>query len=827
MYTRNEKIIPVAIQDEMKDSYIDYSMSVIIGRALPDVRDGLKPVHRRILYAMHELGLTHNKPYKKCARVVGEVLGKYHPHGDKAVYDTLVRMAQDFSMRYPLIDGQGNFGSIDGDSAAAMRYTESRMERIAEELLVDIEKNTVNFQPNFDGSLKEPVVLPSRIPQLLLNGSSGIAVGMATNIPPHNLRELTEAVKLVIDNPDIEIKDIMKVLKGPDFPTAGIICGKDPILKMYKTGRGHLKVRGRAGIESGKHGKDQIIITEIPYGINKSSLLDKMVDLVQNKVITGVSDIRDESDKEGTRIVLELKRGENARVILNKLYKHTQLQTTYNAILLVISNGKPQVMNLKELLQAFIDHRVEIIRRATQYDLEKAQKRAHILEGFKIALAHIDEVIAIIKKSPNRETAEKRLIAKFDLSKEQAEAILNMRLYQLTNLEAEKIEKEYLELIKEIERLQSILASEKKVLNIIKADMDEIAKKYGDERRTDIVADEEDIDIEDLIADQGCVITISHRGFIKRTAVSQYRRQKRGGKGVYGVNMVSDDFVEHLFTASTHDYILIFTKNGQLYWLKVYMLPEGGRVWRGKALANILSLPKEDAIAAMIKIRNFEEKFSVVMCTKKGIIKKTSIKEFSNPRKTGIRAIKVNKGDEVISAKLCREGDNILLVTKNGMSILFPEEQVREMGRTAAGVRGIKLGKGDEVVSCEIVSHELEGTLLVVCENGYGKRTRIKEYRLQNRGGKGIIAIKTTQRNGKVVSALKVVDEDEIMTMTTMGKMVRQNVKDIKVIGRNTQGVRLVALDKGDKVVGVSKVEEKKEKEIDEESKPEGEDKNA
>ncbi len=815
MYTRNERIIPISIEEEMKTSYIDYSMSVIVGRALPDVRDGLKPVHRRVLYAMHELGLLHNKPYKKCARVVGEVLGKYHPHGDSSVYGALVRMAQSFAMRYTLVDGQGNFGSIDGDNAAAMRYTESRMERIGEELMNNIEKNTVDFQPNFDGSLEEPKVLPTRIPTLLLNGSSGIAVGMATNIPPHNVVELAETVRLIIENPDVGVKDIMQVLKGPDFPTRGIICGRDPILKMYETGRGHIKLRGKAGIEPGKHNKDQIIITEIPYAVNKSSLLDKMVSLVRSKVITSISDIRDESDKDGMRIVIELKRGENGKVVLNKLYKHTQLQTTFNAIMLVIDNGRPKVMPVKDMILAFIDHRKNVIRRATQFDLDKAQRRAHILEGFKVALANIDEIIKIIKKAGDRQLAEKKLIAKYDLSKEQAEAILNMRLYQLTNLESDKIEKEYLNLIKEIERLQSILASEQKVLNIIKTDMDDMERKYKDERRTEIVADETDINIEDLIADQGCVITVSHRGYIKRTPVSVYRQQKRGGKGVSGVNMISEDYVEHLFTASTHDYILIFTKKGQLHWLKVYLVPEGGRTWKGKALVNILSLPNDDSIAAMIKVRKFDEKYSVFMCSKKGIVKKTNLKEFSNPRKNGIRAINIREDDELISAKFCEEGDSILLLSRNGLSIHFAQDAIREMGRTAAGVIGIRLGKKDHVVASEIVGHDLQGSLLAICENGHGKRTEAKAYRLQGRGGKGIIAIKTTERNGHVVGALKVNDPDEIMVITLLGKMVRMPVKGISVIGRNTQGVKIVGLSKTDKVVAVTQVEEDKEAAVD------------
>lgn len=804
MYTRNEKVTPVLIEEEMKNSYVDYSMSVIVGRALPDARDGLKPCHRRVLFAMRELGLEHNRAYKKSARVVGEVLGKYHPHGDSAVYDTMVRMVQDFSLRYPLVDGQGNFGSVDGDNAAAMRYTEVRLMAIAEELLADIDKNTVNFKANFDETLEEPTVLPGKLPNLLVNGSSGIAVGMATNIPPHNLCEIVDGLKILIDDPDATVKDLMKVVKGPDFPTGGQICGTDTIKSMYETGRGHIKMRAKAGIEPTKSGKEFIIVTEIPFNVNKSSLIERIADLVNNKEITGISDIRDESDKDGMRIVIELKRGEIAKVVLNQLYKHTQMQETFGAIMLALDKGRPKVMNLKEMMICYINHRKEVIVRRTKFELDKAEKRAHILEGFKIAIANINEVVKIIRSAKDRLVAKEKLTSKFKLSAVQAEAILELRLYQLTGLEIEKIEAEYLELIKRISYLKSILASEKKVLALIKEELEDLRKRFGDERRTDIVPDEKELRIEDLIANEGCLITISHTGYIKRTPVSLYRQQRRGGKGVSGMETKEEDYVEHLFTASTHDYILFFTEDGSAYWLKVYEIPQGGRATKGKAIINLLNIASDKKLAAMICVKEFDDTRRIFYATKKGVVKKTRLSQFSNPRKGGIIAINIDKGDELIGVKLTSGSDDLLLATKEGMSIRFPEAQVKDQGRATRGVKGITLDKKDEVVSLDIV--EKDATLLVVTENGYGKRTEFEEYRIQKRGGKGIITMKTTDKTGLVIGVNRVVDADEIMMISAKGKMVRTSMKGIRIIGRNTQGVRLINLDKDDRLVAVTRV---------------------
>jgi len=804
LYTRNEKIQPILIEEEMKNSYIDYSMSVIVGRALPDARDGLKPCHRRVLFAMRELGLEHNRAYKKSARVVGEVLGKYHPHGDSAVYDTMVRMVQDFSLRYTLVDGQGNFGSVDGDNAAAMRYTEVRLTEIAEELLQDLDKDTVNFKMNFDETLEEPTVLPGKLPNLLVNGSSGIAVGMATNIPPHNLCEIVDGIKILIDNPDATVKDLMKVVKGPDFPTGGQICGTDQIKQMYETGRGHIKMRAKAGIEPTKSGKEFIIVTEIPFAVNKASLIERIAELVNNKDITGISDIRDESDKDGMRIVIELKRGEIAKVVLNQLYKHTQMQDTFGAIMLALDKGRPKVMNLKELMTCYINHRKEVVVRRTKFELDKAERRAHILEGFKIAIANINEVVKIIRGAKDRLAAKEKLTSKFKLSDIQADSILEMRLYQLTGLEIEKIEAEYLEIIKRISYLKSILASEKKVLGLIKEELDDLRKRFGDERRTDIVPDEKEIRIEDLIANEGCLITISHGGYIKRTPVSLYRQQRRGGKGVSGMETKEEDYVEHLFTASTHDYILFFTEDGTVYWLKVYEIPQGGRATKGKAIVNLLNIAQDKKVAAMICVKEFDDVRRIFYATKKGVVKKTNLTQFSNPRKGGIIAINIDKGDELIGVKLTSGSDDIALATREGMSIRFPEAQVKDQGRATRGVKGITLDKKDEVVSLDIV--EKDATLLVVTENGYGKRTDFDEYRVQKRGGKGIITMKTTDKNGLVIGVNRVVDADEIMMISAQGKMVRTPVKDIRVIGRNTQGVRLINLEKGDRLVAVTRV---------------------
>ncbi|MDD5436195.1 MAG: DNA gyrase subunit A [Candidatus Omnitrophica bacterium] len=804
MYTRNEKIIPVYIEEEMKDSYINYAMSVIVGRALPDVRDGLKPAHRRILYAMKELSLEHNKPYKKCARITGEVLGKFHPHGDAAVYDTLVRMAQDFSLRYPLIDGQGNFGSIDGDSPAAMRYTEARLEHITDWMLLDIDKNTVDFMPNFDGSLKEPTVLPACLPNLLVNGSSGIAVGMATNIPPHNLKEITDAVMYVIDNPDCEPKDLLKKVKGPDFPTGGIIRGYEGIKSAYTTGRGRLKIQAKAFIEEQKNGKEAILIKEIPYMVNKANLIESIANLVQEKKLEGISDLRDESDKDGMRIVIELKRGINAHVILNQLYKHTQMQETFGVIMLALVEGRPKVLNLKEMLDEFIKHRKVVVVRRTRFDLEKAQDRAHILEGLKIALKNLDRIIKVIKESKDPQAAKAELMRKFELSEKQATAILEMQLQRLTGLERDKIEKEYLELIKKIEFLKSILASERKVLEIIKDEMKELAEKFGDERRTEVAPEAEELDIEDLIAEEDVVITISHTGYIKRLPVSSYRKQRRGGKGVAGAEMKEEDFVEHLFIASTHDHILFFTDKGTLHWLKVHEIPEAGRLSKGKAIINLLSLGTGEKISAFVPVREFKEGDFLIMATKNGLIKKTALTAYSNPRKGGIIGIGLEKDDALISVKKTAGDDEILLATKEGKAIRFKEVQVRDMGRAAKGVRGINLGKKDECIAMDVVRPDQ--TVLTVTGQGFGKRTSFKEYRLQSRGGKGIINIKVTGKNGEAVGLKTVSDKDEVMLMTEKGMVVRCPIKDIRSTGRSTQGVRLMRLDSGDKLSSVAKI---------------------
>ena len=812
MYTRNEKIITRYIEEEMKDSYINYAMSVIVGRALPDVRDGLKPVHRRILYAMRELGVEHNKPYKKSARIVGDCMGKYHPHGDAAIYDTLVRMAQDFSLRYPLVDGQGNFGSVDGDAAASMRYTEARLAHIADWMLLDIDRNTVDFMPNFDGSLQEPTVLPACLPNLLVNGSSGIAVGMATNIPPHNLREVAEAVVYVIDTPDCEPKDLLKKIKGPDFPTGGIIRGTEGIKNAYTTGRGIIRVSAKAFIEEQKNGKEAIIIKEIPYQVNKANLIESIADLVQNKKIEGITDLRDESDKDGMRVVIELRRGINANVLLNQLYKHTQMQVTFGVIMLALVDGRPRVLNLKEVLDEFIKHRKTIIIRRTKFDLEKAQDRAHILEGLKIALKNLDRIIKVIKESDSPQIAKAELMKKFDLSDKQSQAILEMQLQRLTGLERDKIEKEYLELIKKIELLKSILASEKKVLEIIKDEMKVLVEKFGDDRRTEIAPAAEELDIEDLIAEEDVVVTISHAGYIKRLPVSSYRKQRRGGKGVTGADMKEEDFIEHLFIASTHDYMLFFTNKGVTHWLKVHEIPEGGRTSKGKAIINLLSLSQGENITTFVPVREFKEGFFLIMATREGNIKKTALAAYSNPRKGGIIGMGLEKGDELIEVQLTSGEDEILLATKSGKAIRFKESQVREMGRAAKGVRGIRLGKNDTCIAMEIV--KADQTVLTVTGQGFGKRTSFKEYRLQSRGGKGIINIKVTGKNGEAVGMKTVSDKDEIMLMTEKGMIVRSPIKDIRSTGRSTQGVRLMKFDSSDKVASLAKIVPEDEDEI-------------
>ncbi len=804
MYAQNEKVSPVNISEQMQQAYIDYSMSVIVGRALPDARDGLKPSNRRVLYAMRELGLLHNRPYTKCAKVVGEVLGKYHPHGDASVYDTLVRMAQDFAMRYPLIDGQGNFGSIDGDPAAAYRYTECRLEEIAEELLKDLDKETVDFQPNFDEKEMEPVVLPAAFPNLLANGSTGIAVGMATNIPPHNLSEVIDAACALIDEPELDVEKVAKIIKGADFPTGGLICGKQGIKDYLLTGRGSLKIRGRVGVEEVKGGKERLVITEIPYNVNKATLIENIARLVNEKKIEDISDIRDESNKEGMRVVVELKRDAIPKVVINNLYKHTQLEDTFGVIMLAIDHGKPRTMNIKQMLECYIAHRKEVVTRRTQYELRKAEERAHILEGFRIALDNIDAIVKLIKGADDREDAKNKLMAKFKLSEIQSNAILDLQLYRLTGLERDKIEEEYAELIKRIAYLESLLASEKKLMGVVKQELLDIKTKYGDPRRTDIVADEGEINIEDLIANEACIVTISHQGYLKRTAVSAYRSQRRGGKGVIGMEQREEDFIEHLFTCSTHDFIMFFTEDGRVYVEKVYELPEMGRAAKGKAIANFLQLRPDEKIAALMRIKEFSDKDYIFMATRAGIVKKTVLSAYQNVRKGGIIGINIEKGDQLIGVKLTSGNNEIVLVTKDGMSIRFHEEDARDMGRGATGVWGIRPEKKDYVIGVEIV--DPNATLLVAGDQGIGKRTPFDEYRVQSRGGKGIITIKTTDKVGDVVGALSVTDVDEVMLSTAQGQTVRTGCKDIRICGRNTQGVKLLTLNQGDKLVAIARV---------------------
>ncbi len=805
MYTKNDTIKDIAVEDEMRRSYIDYSMSVIVGRALPDVRDGLKPGARRILFAMRQMGLLHNRPYKKSAYVVGEVLGKYHPHGDSAVYDTLVRMAQPFSMRYMLVDGQGNFGSIDGDSAAAYRYTEIRLRRAAEEMLLDLDKNTVDMVKNYNGELDEPSVLPARLPNLLLNGCTGIAVGMATNIPPHNLGEVVDALIMLVDNPSAGVDDLMTILKGPDFPTGGAIYGLQPIADMYRTGRGQIRLRGQAGIEENKQGRESIIITEIPYIVNKATLVAAIAKLVRDKTIDGISDVRDESDRHGIRIVVELKRGVIPKIILNNLYKHTQLQTTFGAIMLALDHGRPRIMNIRELLQCFLTHRIEVITRRTRFDLEKAEARAHIREGLKIALDNLDTVVAIIRAATSREHARDALIQKLSLTEIQANAILDMRLYQLTGLERNKLDAEYLEIIKQISYFRDLLANRAKLMALIKEDLAAIKGAYADERRTEIVPDEGEVNLVDLIADRSCIITLTHSGYIKRVPVNTYREQHRGGKGVIGMDTKEEDYVEHLFIANTHDYLLVFTERGRIYWQKVYEIPEGGRAARGKAIVNLLQLQPDERIAALVKVRNFPETEFLVMATERGIIKKTTLNEYGNPRRDGIIAINVDDNDRVIGVKLTSGNDDLLLVTRGGMSLRFSETELRALGRVSRGVKGIELEKDDVLIDMEVV--DPRAALFVCSENGYGKRTAFDEYKSQHRGGKGIMTIRASERNGLLVDAHSVMANDSIMLITAKGQMIRMRAEDVSLIGRVTQGVRLIDLDEGDLLVSATPLE--------------------
>jgi DNA gyrase subunit A len=804
MVMEREKIVPVYIEEEMKSSYLDYSMSVITARALPDVRDGLKPSNRRILVAMNDLNLAPGRPHRKCAKIAGDTSGNYHPHGEQVVYPTLVRMAQDFNMRYMLVDGQGNFGSVDGDAPAAMRYTEARLSHVAMEMIEDLDKETVKFVPNYDDTRKEPTVLPSRFPNLICNGASGIAVGMATNIPTHNLGEVVDALVTLIDEPEIEDDKLLGHITGPDFPTGGIIYGRRGIEEAYKTGRGRIVLRAKANIEKQKSGKESIIVTEIPYQINKSNLLERIAELVRDKLIDGIADLRDESDRDGMRIVMELKRDAPAEIALNQLFKHTQMQTTFGVIMLALVDGQPQVLSLKQLLSHFIDHRHDVVTKRTQFELKKAEHRAHILEGLKIALDHIDAVIKLIRSSKTPEDAKNGLMEKFKLTEIQAQAILDMRLQRLTGLEREKIEQEYLEVIKLIEKLKGILESKSQRMNIIKEELKELKKKYGDERRTEIREEEEEFTIEDLIAEEDMVITITHSGYIKRLSVTSYKRQGRGGRGVIGIETKEEDFVEHLFIASTHHYILFFTPKGRCYWIKVHEIPVGGRLAKGKPVINMLDLGAEEKIAAFVPVREFDDEHFVVMSTRNGVIKKTRLSAFSNPRRGGINAMNIPEKDDLIEAKITDGNCDIVLGTKEGQAIRFHEDKVRDMGRAAYGVRGISLAKDDWVIGMVVVKRDT--TLLSVTENGYGKRSNISDYRVTNRGGKGIINIKANQRNGKVVTIKEVVDEDELMLITQKGIIIRQPVKQINVIGRNTQGVKLINLDPGDRVVDVARV---------------------
>lgn len=800
------KIWPVNIEDEMKESYLSYSMSVIIGRALPDARDGLKPVHRRILFGMHEAGNHWNRPYKKSARIVGDVMGKYHPHGDAAIYDSLVRMAQDFSMRYPLVDGQGNFGSIDGDPPAAMRYTEVRLARIASEMLDDLDKETVDFVPNYDGGAVEPIVLPSKIPNLLLNGASGIAVGMSTNIPPHNLGELIDAVVAQIRKPDITLNDLMRYLPGPDFPTNGFICGREPIREAYRTGRGIIRVRARAVIERQKKGdRELIIVSEIPYQVNKAKLIERVAELVKDEKVKGISDIRDESDRDGIRVVIEVKRGENAEVILNQLYKHTPMDTSFGIIMLALVKNQPKVLPLKDLIAQFIEHRKEVVTRRTQFDLRKAEERLHLLDGLKIALDHLDEVIGLIRKSQSPAEAKEGLITRLKLSENQAQAILEMRLQRLTALEREKILEERKDLIKTVKELKEILGSDQLILNIIMDELLDIKKRYGDERRTEILESVEEISLEDLIADEDMVVTITHEGYIKNTPLSVYRSQRRGGKGKTGMSTKETDFIETIFVASTHSYVLFFTNLGRCYWLKVHEVPEAGPTGKGKAIVNLLNLSSSEKLAAVLPVREFKEDKYIVMSTKQGIVKKTELMAYSNPRAGGIIAVNVREEDELIGAKITGGDNEILLTTRYGQAIRFNEEQVRGMGRGATGVIGIRLEKGDGVVSLETIENQ-NAQVLTVTQMGYGKRTSISEYRLTRRGGKGVITIKTTEKNGRVVGAFQVSDLMDVILITTHGKIIRMNASEISVYGRGTQGLRLIELEPGERVAAVAKV---------------------
>jgi len=818
--------ITVNIEDEMRKSYMDYAMSVIVGRALPDVRDGLKPVHRRVLFAMNELSNDYNKPYKKSARVVGDVIGKYHPHGDSAVYDTIVRMAQEFSMRYPLVDGQGNFGSIDGDSAAAMRYTEVRMDRLAHELLNDIDKETVDFGPNYDDSLEEPLVLPCKFPNLLVNGSEGIAVGMATKIPPHNLGEVINGLIAMIDDPKIDDEALLQQIPGPDFPTAGFILGHEGIREAYRTGRGIIQMRAKAMVEQNRRtGRESVVVNEIPFQVNKARLIEKIAELVKDKKIEGISDLRDESDRDGMRIVIELKKDTIPQVIINQLYKMTPMQSSFGIIMLAIVGGQPKVLALRQVLGYFIEHRKEIVTRRTIFELKKAEARAHVLEGLKIALDNLDEVIQVIKSSANPAEARERLIARFGLSEIQAQAILDMRLHRLTGLERDKIIDEYNQVMALIKRLKEILGSEVEILDIIKVELLEIRERFGNPRRTEIIAMAADLSIEDLIVEEDMVVTVSHSGYIKRNAVSLYRAQRRGGKGATGMRPKEEDFVENLFIASTHSYILIFTSKGKVYWLKVHEIPQGGRASRGKAIVNLLNLQDDEKVMTILPVKEFEEGKFIITATRKGTVKKTDLMAYSHPRQGGIIALTIDEDDSLIAARLTDGSMDILMASRNGKSIRFNESDARPMGRTTRGVRGMMLEDGDRIIGMEVVSDATSSTLVSVTETGYGKRTSLSEYRVQSRGGKGIITIKTGGRNGQVVDVKLVDNESDLMFITDRGKVLRTRVKALSIIGRNTMGVRLMVLETDERIVAVAKLAEKEDDEGNpeiEETAPDG-----
>lgn len=807
----NENIIPINIEEEMRGAYIDYSMSVIVSRALPDVRDGLKPVHRRVLYGMLELGVTYNRPYKKSARIVGEVLGKYHPHGDSSVYDTMVRMAQEWSLRYPLVDGQGNYGSVDGDAPAAMRYTEARLKRIAEEMLNDINKETVDFQPNFDDSLREPTVLPAKLPNLLINGASGIAVGMATNMAPHNLSEVIDGIVAYIDNNDIQIDELMQYIKGPDFPTGGIIYGYQGVKSALETGRGRIVVRAKAEIHTTKTGKDQIIVTEIPYQVNKATMIEKTAALVNEKRLDGISDIRDESDRDGLRVVYDIKRDAIPNIILNQLYKHTQLQSSFGVNNVALVKGRPQILNLKELISSYVSHRHEVVVRRTEFELGEAERRAHILEGYIIALDNIDEVIDLIRKSRDPETAKDGLMQRFKLSEIQAKAILDMRLQRLTGLEREKIDAEYKELQELIKKLNEILQNEDLRMGIIKDELLSLKERYGDERKTEIVHDSEEIGIEDMIPNEEMVITISYQGYIKRTQLSEYRIQGRGGVGSKGVITKDDDFTEHIFVANAHDYLLIFTQFGKVFWKKVYQIPEGAKASKGRAIQNLINIDPEDKVRTVLNVHNLEDQDYInnnyiVMCTVKGTIKKTLLEAYSRPRQNGINAITINTGDQLLRARLTNGNNHIVIGKRSGKVIHFHESDIRPMGRNAAGVRGVNLeGDDDRVVEMVCISRT-DANLLVVSEKGYGKRSHIDDYRITRRGGKGVKTINITPKTGKLVALKEVVDTDDLMIINKSGIVIRLAVSELRVMGRATQGVRLIKLNENDEISGVEKI---------------------